>query len=165
MLKIRLQRVGRRNNPAFRVVVTESTRGPKSGRSVEIVGNYNPRANTKSLKKDRIQYWIEKGAQVSDTVHNILVSEQLIKGKKKNVLPRKSPIVKESEDAEVKEAPKESSTDANKVTEASVDKATETESSSIESPEIEKDAETEFVKKEEEGSVKTGDENEGQKKE
>jgi len=95
MLKIRLQRIGRRNNPAFRVVVTESTRGPKSGNNVELLGSYNPHSKALALNTERILYWIKNGAQVSDTVHNILVSEKVIDGAKKNVLPRKSPIVKE----------------------------------------------------------------------
>lgn len=96
MLKVRLQRVGRKNDPSFRVVVVDSHKGPQSGQYLEMLGSYNPRQKTVSLKAERITHWISNGAQVSDTVHNILVKENVIKGKKVNVLPKKSPIVKES---------------------------------------------------------------------
>jgi len=109
MLKIRLQRTGRRNNAAFRLIVAESTQGPKSGKHVEILGSYNPHSNTRTFKTERVQHWISRGAQVSDTAHNLLVTEKVIKGKKKNVLPRKSPMVKE---ASSEAAPAETSADA-----------------------------------------------------
>lgn len=96
MLKIRLQRIGRKNDPAFRVIVTESARGAKSGNHIELLGSHNPRQHTTNLKPERIKYWISKGAQVSGTVHNLLVNEKVVEGKKVNVLPRKSPIVKDT---------------------------------------------------------------------
>lgn len=102
MLKIRLARIGRKNDPSYRVVVTEHARGPQAGKNIEVLGNYNPRLNTLSLEGERITYWIGKGAQASDTVHNLLVSKKIIEGKKINVLPRKSPIVKEGGTAEAK---------------------------------------------------------------
>ena len=91
MLKIRLKRVGRKHDPSYRVVLIDSQRGPKSGKINEILGFYDPRKDIKELKADEIRNWISKGAQVSDTVHNILVGEKVIEGKKINVLPRKSP--------------------------------------------------------------------------
>jgi len=91
MLKIRLQRVGRKNDPAFRVVLTDSKNSTKSGRFKEILGSYNVKKGEILFKGDRISYWISKGAQVSDTVHNFLVHQKLIPGKKKNVLSKKSP--------------------------------------------------------------------------
>jgi len=97
MLMIRLQRVGRRNHAEFRVVVTEKARAAKTGNYVEQVGHYNPHTDEVSIDKERVQYWMSKGAQVSDTLHNILVSEKLIEGEKRNVLPKKSPIIKEAE--------------------------------------------------------------------
>lgn len=104
MLKIRLQRVGRKNNPAFRVVAVDSKRGPKSGDNVEILGSYNPHFNKIQIKAERVKHWISVGAQVSDTVHNLLINEKIIEGKKINVLPKKNPIKKENE--KVDEAPK-----------------------------------------------------------
>ena len=95
MVIIRLQRVGRTNHAEFRVVVTESTHGPKSANYIEIVGHHNPHTDTTTINGARVTHWIEKGAQVSDTVHNLLVSSKIIAGKKKNVLPKKTPVVKE----------------------------------------------------------------------
>lgn len=91
MLKIRLQRIGRKNDSAFRVVLTDSKNSAKSGRFKEILGSYNPKKGEVLFKTDRVSYWISKGAQVSDTIHNFLVHQKLISGKKKNVLPKKSP--------------------------------------------------------------------------
>ncbi len=91
MLKIRLQRIGRRNDPAFRVVLTESKNSTKSGKFKEILGSYNPKSGEILFKAERVNYWLKNGVQVSPTVHNFLVGQKLIEGKKKNVLPRKSP--------------------------------------------------------------------------
>jgi len=99
MLTIRLQRVGRKNDPSFRVILVESKRAAKTGNYQEMLGSYDPRVNRVTLKEDRIKHWMSMGATVSDTVHNILISEKLIEGKKINVLPRKSPPKKEEEAA------------------------------------------------------------------
>jgi small subunit ribosomal protein S16 len=96
MLKIRLQRVGRKNDPSFRVVVLESTEGPKSGNHVDEIGFYNAVTKQKSMDKEKAKHWLSKGAQPSDTVYNMLVTEGVIEGKKRNVLPSKKPIVKEA---------------------------------------------------------------------
>src|SRR3989344_8187803 len=107
MLKIRLQRIGRKNDPAFRVVVIDSHRGPKAGKYLEMLGSYRPQNHFVQLKAERILHWISKGAQVSDTMHNLLITHKVREGKKINKLPRKSPIKKESEvtPAETVEAP------------------------------------------------------------
>jgi len=94
---IRLQRIGRKNDPAFRVVLTDSKNSAKSGRFKEILGSYNLKKNEVLFKADRISYWMNNGAQVSDTVHNFLVSQKLIEGKKKNVLSKKAPTQKRKE--------------------------------------------------------------------
>ena len=107
MLKIRLQRVGRKHDPSFRIVLTDSKNGPKSGKFLEILGNYDPKKDIKVVDGDRVKELMSTGAQVSDTVHNILVSEKVIEGKKINVLPKKSPIVKEKTEEEKAEAPTE----------------------------------------------------------
>jgi len=96
MLKIRLQRIGRKHEPTFRVVLTDSKNGPKSGKFLEILGSYDARRNQDTrLKKERIQHWIAQGAQVSDTIHNLLITHEVIAGEKINVLPQKTPIRKE----------------------------------------------------------------------
>ena len=96
MLKVRLQRVGRKNDPSFRVIVTDSTRGPKSGKYIEMLGSYNPRQKRVALNGDRIKYWMSVGAKATGTMHNILIKEKIIEGKKINVLPKKTPIKKET---------------------------------------------------------------------
>jgi len=70
---IRLARFGAPKKPQYRVVVIEKDRA-RNGRSVEVVGTYNPRTNpaTVNLKHDRIEYWRGKGAQLSDTVNRLL---------------------------------------------------------------------------------------------
>jgi small subunit ribosomal protein S16 len=73
VLMIRLARVGARKQPHYRVVVIEKARA-RNGRPVEVVGTYNPRTNPASieLKRDRVDYWRSKGAQVSERVGKIL---------------------------------------------------------------------------------------------
>ncbi len=90
MLKIRLQRTGRKNDPHFRLIVTESTLKPKTSQFAEIVGTYNVKAGIFEAKGERVNHWIKMGAQVSPTVHNLLVSKGVLTGKKINVLPKKT---------------------------------------------------------------------------
>lgn len=73
MLMIRLSRIGKTKHPFYRVVVTEKTR-PRNGRFVEIVGTYDPQKKPAvvQLNKERVEYWISKGAQPSDTVRSLL---------------------------------------------------------------------------------------------
>ncbi len=91
MLMIRLQRIGRKNDPAFRVVLTDSKNAAKSGKFKEILGSYNLKSGEVLFKADRIKHWISNGAQTSATVHNFLVHQKIVEGKKKNVLSKKSP--------------------------------------------------------------------------
>lgn len=100
MLKIRFQRTGRKNDPAFRIVVDEHTQGPRAGKHVAIVGSHHPKTKETVIDAEAVQHWMGQGAQVSGTVHNLLVSKGVIEGKKVNVLPKKTPIVKEEEKAE-----------------------------------------------------------------
>ena len=101
MLKVRLQRVGRKNDPSFRLVVMDSRKDSQSGKFIEILGAYNARQGKPQLNGERIKYWMGVGAQVSPTVHNLLISEKIISGKKINVLPRKSPPKKAPTEVEV----------------------------------------------------------------
>lgn len=75
MLMIRLARVGARKQPHYRIVVIEKDRA-RNGRSIEVVGTYNPRTNPASveLKRERIDYWTSKGAQLSDRVEKLVAS-------------------------------------------------------------------------------------------
>lgn len=135
MLIIRLQRLGRRNEPTFRVVLTDSKNGPKSGKFIEILGSYDPRdKNETKINGERVKELMANGAQLSDTVFNFLVDQKIIEGKKVNVLPKKSPIKKEgeevAEETKAEAAPAEESTtpqEAPKVDEAPAEEAPKTD--------------------------------------
>ncbi len=70
---IRLARVGARKQPYYRIVVIEKDRA-RNGRSIEVVGTYNPRTEPKAveLKRDRIDYWTGVGAQMSEIVAKLV---------------------------------------------------------------------------------------------
>jgi small subunit ribosomal protein S16 len=82
MLVIRFLRVGKKNQPSFKIVVVDKRRSSKSGSFLEEVGFYNPLTKEKVLKIDRIKYWLSKGVQPSPTVYNLLVKEKILEGKK-----------------------------------------------------------------------------------
>lgn len=75
-------RTGKKNQPFFKIIVTEKENPPRGGRFVEEVGFYNPLTKEKSIRAERVTYWISKGAQPSDTVHNMLVKNGILKEKK-----------------------------------------------------------------------------------
>ncbi|MCX6721647.1 MAG: 30S ribosomal protein S16 [Candidatus Staskawiczbacteria bacterium] len=94
MLTIRLTRKGKKNQPFFKVVVIDKRRSSKGGRAVEDLGYVDPLKKRKSFKKDRILYWISKGAKPTPTIHNYLVSEKIIDAKKINLFKKsKKPAV------------------------------------------------------------------------
>ncbi|MDD5738324.1 MAG: 30S ribosomal protein S16 [Candidatus Pacebacteria bacterium] len=82
MLSIRLLRTGKKNQPFYRMVVTDKKNPPRGGRFLEIVGFLNPFSKEKQIKADRIKHWLSVGAKPSDTVHNMLVKEKVIEGEK-----------------------------------------------------------------------------------
>ncbi len=88
---IRFQRIGRKNDAAFRIAVLEKTAGPKAGKYVDLVGTYNPKTKVSTLKPDAIKKWMSQGAQVSPSVHNLLVKEGVLEGAKS------AKVVKQSE--------------------------------------------------------------------
>ena len=106
---VRLQRVGRKNDPAFRVVLTDSKNGPRSGKYLEILGSYDARKGKAQLEKDKIKHWLSVGAKASDTLHNLLVSHKVVSSKKLNVLPK---IKKVEAPKEAPKAPKAEATAA-----------------------------------------------------
>lgn len=130
MLKIRLKRVGRKHDPSFRVVLVDSRRGPKTGKVIEILGFYDARRDVRELKGEEIKKRILEGAQVSDTVHNLLVTEKVINDKKINVLPKKTPIIKAEDASERAEGAESSSDDS---VDDSIKEETSTEESKEES--------------------------------
>jgi len=82
MLVIRFFRVGKKNQPSFKIVVADKRNPTRAGRFTEEVGFWNPTTKEKVLKQERIKYWISVGAKPSPTVFNLLVSEKIVEGKK-----------------------------------------------------------------------------------
>lgn len=108
---MRLQRVGRKNEPSYRIVVVDKRTGPKSNKNIDQLGFYNPKLGVFEIDGEKAKDWLSKGVQASDTVHNMLVSKKVIDAKKINVLPKMKnrkvaePVAEEA--APTEEAPKE----------------------------------------------------------
>ena len=127
MLKIRFTRTGKKHQSFFRIIVNDIRRPVKSGYFLEKLGYYDPITKKKSLNKERINYWISRGAKLSNTIHNLLVQEGIIEGKKiavhkkkkisKNAKTEKAKEIPEKETqkkVEKKEQPKEQPKDKSK---------------------------------------------------
>jgi small subunit ribosomal protein S16 len=84
MLTIRLNRIGKKNKPYFRIVLQEHTLAP-GGRHIEVLGSYNPHSKEIVLKGERIKYWVSQGVQTSDTAYNLLVKNGILSGEKRKV--------------------------------------------------------------------------------
>ena len=99
MLIIRLQRTGRVHEPTFRVVLTDSKNGPKSGKYLENLGWYDTRRKNTVDQMDieKIKKHVSNGAQLSLTLKNFLIHNKVIEGKKQNALPKRTPLKKEVE--------------------------------------------------------------------
>jgi small subunit ribosomal protein S16 len=95
MLMMRLQRVGRKNDPSYRIIVTDKRTGPKSSKHVDLLGFYNPKMGKVEIDAQKVQHWLSHGVKPSVTLHNMLVTKKIIEGKKLNPLSRKSPIIDE----------------------------------------------------------------------
>ena len=97
-VSIRLRREGALNRPYYKVVVADS-RSPRDGKFIEIIGTYDPKkeGHNSTLKMDRIEHWISKGAQPSDTVRSLIK-----KTRKQASAPAEEPAVPE---APAEEAP------------------------------------------------------------
>lgn len=81
MLRLRLQRRGKRNYATFRVVVADQ-RAPVKGKFISDVGFYNPHTDVFSVDSAQVKQWLGRGVQPTATVHNLLVDRQVIAGKK-----------------------------------------------------------------------------------
>ena len=114
MLKIRLQRVGRKHETSFRLVLTDFKNSTKSGRFQEILGTYDPRKSNESFDAERVKYWLSQGASPTATVNNLLITHKIISGSKVHVAAKSkhaptapaTPTAPESVEGQV-EAPKE----------------------------------------------------------
>jgi len=136
---MRLQRVGRKNDPSFRIVVTDKRTSVKSDRHVDRLGSYNPKTNLVQIDAEKAKEWLAKGVQPSDTMHNLLINQKVITGKKINVLSKKSPIVDEAaikkaaEEAAAKvEAEKAAATAATAPAPVATEETEETEETEVE---------------------------------
>ena len=96
MLMIRLARVGKAKEPYFRLLLSEKGRD-LYGRSKEILGYYNPRTKAAKLQNERIKHWLSRGAQTSPTVHNLLINNKIIEGKKRAVTHLKKGTQKQTQ--------------------------------------------------------------------
>ena len=134
MLMMRLKRVGRKNNPSYRIVVVDKRTSVKSNKTVDLLGSYDPKLGRISINGDKAKHWLAHGVQPSVTVYNMLVSQKIVDGKKKNALPKKSlAIVK-------KKAEVQAEADAKAAAEAA--KKAEEEAAAAPAPEAETPAET-----------------------
>ena len=90
MVRIRLRRTGRKKTPTYRIVVADS-QSPRDGRFIEIIGQYVPRQGNTAINLDtaRANYWLDKGAQPSDTVRSLLRRAGVLKARHEVRLGRK----------------------------------------------------------------------------
>ena len=96
---IKLSKIGKTNKKVFRLIISEKGRDPY-GRSLEILGSYNPYSKDLQAKTDRIKYWLSKGAGMTKTINNLLVGQGIIEGKK--VKASKVGVVNEKRAAQAK---------------------------------------------------------------
>lgn len=105
---IRLQRIGRKNDPSFRMLVLEKTSSPKAGTYADLVGTYNPKTKAFTCNIEAIKGWMAKGAQLSPSLANLLIDKGLIEGKKQAVIAKskleKNVAKRAAEEAAAKEA-------------------------------------------------------------
>lgn len=90
MVKLRLQRIGKKNSPAFRIVAIQSSNKAK-GEVLEFLGNYNPFTKKVNITKDRVEYWLSQGAQPSETMKNLLIKQDMLKADKEKHVYHKQP--------------------------------------------------------------------------
>lgn len=89
-VKIRLRRTGRKKQPTYRIVVADS-RSPRDGKFIEVIGQYMPRSGEQALnlQNDRVNYWLDNGAQPTDTVRSLLRKAGVLKARHEQRLGRK----------------------------------------------------------------------------
>ncbi len=153
MVKLRLQRFGKRNYATFRLVAADS-RSPVKGKFIEILGHLDPHSKKSELNKERVEYWISTGAQPTRTVHNLLVKKRLLKAEKIKVTVKSRKKKKSGDEKPKNEIETDKMSD--KVKEESKDEAG---SKSEKSPEIDKspDKKQEIVNEKKEKTVNVKD--------
>lgn len=125
MLTIRLSRIGKKNKPMYRLIISEKGRDPY-GRHLEILGSYNPYSKELRAKGEKIKYWLGKGAKMSPTVNNLLIAQGVIEGKK---VKASSPGKKKEDTETAAKAPREEKPQEEKLQEEKAEETTEKASS------------------------------------
>lgn len=127
MLTLRLQRSGKKNRPEFRVVLAQKT-AAAGKKFLEVLGNYNPRTKDFVVKsEERLKYWIAQHVEISPTLHNLLVSKNLLDSKKTKAFGIPTKVKAKREEAEAKakaEAEAKAQAEADAVAKASEESAT-----------------------------------------
>ncbi|MCR4279813.1 MAG: 30S ribosomal protein S16 [Candidatus Komeilibacteria bacterium] len=85
MLSIKLSRTGKKKQPYYRIIVLEKHKDPW-GDYLENLGNYNPRSKELVINQERLKYWVSVGAQMSNTVNNLMIKQGLVEGKPKKAV-------------------------------------------------------------------------------
>lgn len=85
MLAIKLKRIGKKHQPAYRIVVNEKRSKATGGTSIEELGWMDPASKKHVVDAERVLYWIQNGAQPTPSVHNLLLKAHILKGSKKPV--------------------------------------------------------------------------------
>jgi small subunit ribosomal protein S16 len=102
MLAIKLQRIGKKHQPSYRLVVAER-RSKMAAPPVEDLGSYHPTTKAAKFHKDRVEYWLHAGAQPTVTVHNLLVAQGVLTSAKLAVKMPKPVIAEKPAEAPVAE--------------------------------------------------------------
>ncbi len=110
-VKVRLTRVGSKKNPIWRVVVADG-RSPRDGRSIETIGHYNPQTQPSRIEidRERLQHWLDRGAQPSNTVKKLIRAENTGYEMPAREVP--APVATPPKPAAEAEAPKAEATEA-----------------------------------------------------
>lgn len=153
MLSIRLSRIGKKKQPHYRIVVMEKTRDPWAD-YVEKLGHYNPRTKELVLDKERAEYWLSQGAEATTAVHNMFVTEKLIKADKiavSHITKKRKAKIDSAKTAEeeakkaTEEAAKQAEEEAKVVAEAPAEEAPEEKATEENTEEVIKEAVEEKV--------------------
>lgn len=142
MLIMRLARIGRRNEVHFRLVLAEKKRAVQK-KYIELLGEYHPmyKENQLKLNKERIEYWLSQGVQMSDTVNDMLFREKI------GNLPKRKFSMKKKVDPQIAKAKAEAPKDAVKPEEAAVSEAPASSAPAEKAEEIKKEKKQEETPK------------------
>ncbi|MBL7021914.1 30S ribosomal protein S16 [Patescibacteria group bacterium] len=148
MLAIKLSRTGKKKQPYYRIIVLEKSKDPW-GDYKELLGNYNPRTKELVIKEDRLKYWISVGAQMSNTVHNLMIKNSIIDAKPKKAVTiskKRTAKMAKKDESKKEEAPKDAPAEEKPAKEA-VDEKKE-EAPKEEAPEEKVEEKKEEIKEE-----------------